>query len=194
MCGLIGWVGAPPREAIEQAIRAASARGPHSHGWAAPSTGARRLGAGGLGPCPFPGEGLVLGHSRLATNSETPGTLPDPRRGQPVRRGGWWLAHNGTSSDPRVLALATREPRDTTGLLGMVLEGDLSVLEGDLYSGAPQAMLIASSERLWALRVDGSDLPAHPLYHTTFEGGMLVSSGTVAPHSELLPAGSLITL
>lgn len=189
MCGLIAVAGTVPEADLAAAVRAAGARGPHSWGWAYPS-GIQR-GPGRL-PAPAPAErgtALALGHSRLATSTADPGTVPDPAEGQPVRADVWTVAHNGTSGAEALIGRADGAPRDTRGILAVLEAEGLEGLEHSaLFDGRPQAILCSRGEELVALRVHGTTVSAHPLYLTRYPAGLIVSSSPVGD-AELLDAG-----
>lgn len=201
MCGMIAVFRTPPARDIAFAARRAGDRGPHSHGIAdltAPdgtvTRGAQRL------PETLPvSEGLVIAHSRLATSTGRPGTLPDPAEGQPLQdyQSGWTLAHNGHSRAGRLTALSEgRRPGDTHGLLTLLSQhGPAALADPELYGGSPQAILGAREGEAFALRMNGRRAFAHPLYLTTYEGGaFIVGNAPVASRSTLIPAGEVFSL
>jgi hypothetical protein len=61
----------------------------------------------------------------------------------------------------------------------------------DWFGGAPQAALFAHPVRgLYAWRLDGHHRPAHPLYATVFDTGLIVSSSPIdRGRPTLLPTG-----
>lgn len=190
MCGLIAVAGRVPEADLAAAVRAAGARGPHSWGWAYPSAVVR-----GPGRLPVPsaeerGTALALGHSRLATSTAGPGTVPDPEEGQPVRASRWTVAHNGTSGALALVGRAEAVPWDTRGILAVLEAEGLEGLENlALFDGKPQALLCSRGEELVALRVHGATVSAHPLYLTRYPAGLIVSSSPVG-EAELLDAGA----
>jgi len=203
MCGLVATIGYPPPAPLKLAIALAGRRGPHSSGWATLEPGGERTSprwtlhraAGKLSPSVEEPAPLAVGHSRLATSSKEPGALPSAGEGQPLLCSSeeWVLAHNGNSPDPRLTA-DHLPPSDSRGMLALLVEtGDPLCLmyRRDWFSNAPQAALFAHPERgLYAWRLDGLHRPAHPLYATTFEKGLIVSSSPIdRGRPTLLPVG-----
>lgn len=195
MCGLVALAGAVPPDVARAAVAGAAARGPHSSGWARYGPG---LGwivdrwPGRLPPPDIidPAYPIQVGHSRLATTGDRPGDAPDPNEGQPLRLGSWLLAHNGTVAvgelPARHEAELYRGPVDSGLLLNHLATGDLetaSRLPGRLK--APQALIWASPRGLYAMRLTGVRVAAHPLYATVTDTYAAVSS---AP----LPDGRLL--
>jgi hypothetical protein len=178
MCGLIVLRGNVPMVVRGAAVRGAGARGPHSWGAAAwrPSsqTWGRVVGAGRLMRVPVAGDQMVVGHSRLATSTSSPGDAPDPAEGQPLVDGPLMVAHNGT------LSAAEQKPWMTVPDSLSLLEGlraGISPAERLTATRAPQAALWSDGRRLWAGRWDGGGVPAHPLWAIGWEDWLAVSSG-----------------
>jgi hypothetical protein len=95
VCGLFAYRGpaAPDPDLLVAAARAASARGPHGHGWATPTGPVHRahgpLDAEQLRPVTA---AAVIGHARLATRGDS----RDLAGVQPAEADGHLFAHNGT--------------------------------------------------------------------------------------------------
>lgn len=194
MCGLVALAGAVPQDLARAATEGAAARGPHSNGWA---TWRVKQGwrishaAGRLDGWPAPSSlyPVAIGHSRLATSTARPGDAPDPAEGQPLSLGGLTLAHNGTLQ-PSELAThhnseLYRGPVDSGRLLNYLALGRTPAdLVGQLH--APQALIWARPHvGLYAMRLTGVRVSAHPLYAVDADTYAVVSSAPI-PDGRLL--------
>lgn len=193
MCGLIATIGVVPRALYVEGVTAAARRGPHSWGWAEHEGDWKvERGKGRLSPRKDPSL-LAVGHSRLATSSSTPGDTPPAAEGQPLLRDGWVFAHNGASSSN--LCDGYPAPSDSHAIFAAILthgmNPDFARTFRDLLGGAPHAMILAHPDRgLTAIRVDGDNVPAHPLYLQDATPGGIISSGRPSKHAILLPVGA----
>jgi hypothetical protein len=130
-------------------------------------------------PPPPPGT-ILIGHSRLATSTSRPGDLPDPAEGQPLtsQDGCCAVAHNGAGTNAGLLKRASRTPRDSSGLLELLVAGGPGALleQEELLDGAPHAVLLAYPGLIAAWRRPGPRRDAHPLYLLRYpDGGWLVT-------------------
>jgi len=195
MCGLVALAGEVPPEVRATAIIGAAARGPHSHGWATPAPGGwtvtRRPGRLTAQDAPAPGP-IAIGHSRLATSTRRPGDAPDPDEGQPLVDAGVAFAHNGTLTAECITDLGQDPAKvtiDSEAILRILARQDrppgarFALLQ--LACRAPQALIWADADGLYAGRVTGVRVAAHPLYAEVTRDYAAVSS---AP----LPAGRLL--
>lgn len=194
MCGLVALAGDVPADLARAATEGAAARGPHSNGWA---TWRERQGwrtsyaPGRLDAWPTPSSlyPVAIGHSRLATSTARPGDAPDPDEGQPLLLGGLVLAHNGTLRPNELEGHRSREayqgPVDSGRLLNYLALGRTpDELVGRLH--APQALLWARPHvGLYAMRLTGVRVPAHPLYAVDADTYAAVSSAPI-PDGRLL--------
>jgi predicted glutamine amidotransferase len=202
VCGLVAFTPSVPRTVLYKALPRVAARGPHSYGWAwfdkDNSYTVAEQGAGPLVRIPVKSAGapVTVGHSRLATSTDTSGSVPSPLEGQPLISERQILAHNGNSNDPSLLAHSTGAPHDSSAIF--VLAQQLGIWElarpdkHFLFGGSPHALILATNSRasIFVLRVPGDKIPAHPLYQTTFPGGgVLVSSTPALASSTLLEDG-----
>lgn len=194
MCGLVALAGEVPPEVRATAIIGAAARGPHSHGWATYGHGGWSISryTGRLTSAALPGDPIAIGHSRLATSTRRPGDAPDPDEGQPLVSGGTVLAHNGTLTAECIADLGQDPAKvtiDSEAILGVLARQDrLAGARFDLLRlacRAPQAFIWADADGLYAGRVTGVRVAAHPLYAEVTRDYAAVSS---AP----LPAGRLL--
>jgi hypothetical protein len=195
MCGLVALVGPVPAPVAAAAVRGASRRGPHSHGWAAYEAGSDAgwavvRGRGPLRPPPALG-GRLVGHSRLATNGTAPGDVPPLDESMPFIERGHLFAHNGVVYDGWWYGPVTVDS------LAAMLRGLAASTEGgaalqaglEEASDGPSAAVWGDPEgRLWAARYAGRALPPQPLYRASGAGWTAVSSG-VLPNGRLVPEG-----
>lgn len=202
MCGIVVLAGHVPAPLVAQAIQGAGARGPHTHGWAfRDGDGWTVLRYPGrlvyetfpalLRTRALPPGVLYIGHSRLATSGARAGDAPPLQESQPyVESGRYLIAHNGTIPDE----VSGRKPRDVdTKMLLRGLEAGVAPVGMLARAGRPQAAVWAVDEAIFACRIDGEKLPAHPLYSVRGRGWLVVSSGLL-PEGKLLKSGRAIQL
>lgn len=203
MCGIVVLAGKVPPHIEVIAISGAAARGPNTHGWAF------RDEQEGWTVLRYPGRliyqtyprisgirsiskgALYIGHSRLATVGSRPGDAPPLHEAQPyVSRGEFLVAHNGTVPD--TVSLRQKGRVDTEMLLAELEAGrDPSGMLG--RAGSPQAAVWATGAAVAACRMNGTDIPANPLYVLRGRGWVAVSSGEL-PAGKLLPAGKVVEI
>ena len=100
MCGIAGTISPGP---VDELMREAARRGPHS--WGAAGGGELVQGAGRYAGQPLPAGRPLLGHCRLATDGRL-------ARVQPIQLGGVVLTHNGVVPD-----VDTADELDSTAIL-----------------------------------------------------------------------------
>lgn len=201
MCGLVVLAGAVPAHIEASAILGAGARGPHSHGWAF------RDHQDGWTVLRYPGRlvygtrpdrlgiqvraesGLYIGHSRLATSGARAGDVPPISESQPyVASGKYLIAHNGTIPDE----ISGRKPGEVDSrMLLRGLETGVPPLKMLHRAGRPQALIWTVGSAVLALRIDGKDQEAHPLYLVQGKGWRAISSGLVS-RGMLIPEGEVV--
>ena len=186
MCGIVVIVGRPPSRAAQVAMAGAAQRGPHQHGWGF------RYGDGDwrvlrrdgrLEPPPALTD-CMIGHARLATSSRRPGDRPPLDEAQPFEAGRAIIAHNGTIPEGQVPDDVDVDSRLT---LRAILD-DRDPLEVLIVAGRPGVLVWSDGPTLWAARVDGDTIGAHPFWIRTGPGWLLGSSGRM-PGADLLEPG-----
>lgn len=187
MCGLFAYRGpaAPDPDLLVAAARAASARGPHGHGWATPDAPPHRA----LGP--LDPEQLrtvtaraVIGHARLATR----GNPRDLAGVQPAEAGGHLVAHNGTIRNHT--DLDPDAPSDTVAL-ARAYAAHRTPQVGPIE--ALRAALAPADTPAWALLVLDAEGPlvawrrGLPLWRLFHDTGVYFASRRFHPDATLMP-------
>lgn len=188
MCGVWGFAGDRPDERmIRLAAVLAARRGPDAYGWAGQRKIVHRLGGideNGLAELPHV-DGPIIGHFRLATVGGGSATrLEDV---QPIRAGGWTVAHNGTVPRCDQIAEQFSFSYDTLN------DSEALAHLAGRYCSIGRAVVEAKIERyaVLALSPDGRliALRRHmPLWRADRREGSYFSSGKL-PGSKPIPEG-----